>query len=117
VSTLTVGFLLSGDSLATDRGEIPGSILSASFATLTPALRDGVCGVHGVVKSNSRGRRFWNPEVSLTVSTGEGSGVNTVGGSGVVGLPTDIEVEIGPVETGEGLLGTPKAGAAVGKRP
>lgn len=49
VESLTVGFLLPGESLATDRGEKPGSTLSTSLAVLKPEARVGVFGVYGKV--------------------------------------------------------------------
>ena len=45
VESLTVGFLLSGESLATDCGEIPGCTLSTSLVVLKPETRVGVLGV------------------------------------------------------------------------
>ena len=111
--SLTVGFLLSGESLATDRGEMPGSMLSASLAALVPTFRvgvTGVCGIAGTSDFSLRGRRFWATLVGLIVSVGEGSGVIKFAG-GVTGRS-----DMSSLGIGDGVFEVPGLGVSDGKR-
>jgi len=94
-----VGLRRCGERV-TERGEIPGSMLSASLAGLKPGLRTGVRGVKGV-----RGDSCASPLPAVLgrpPGVGVGSGV-PIKPVGVEGLPTETEAEIGPVEIGEGV--------------
>lgn len=94
----TVGFRRSGESRATDRGEMPGSMLSASLARLA-AFIGGVRGVIGMLRSSGRGTRL--TVVRLIFSVGDGAGVNSDGG-GVIRWVRGMVREMAPTETGEG---------------
>ena len=103
----TVGFRRPGESLATDRGELPGSISSTSLARLEN-FRGGVRGVNGILNWRGTGTRL---TVLLTLSIGEGSGVYSVGG-GVILCVKGIATDIGPVDTENGEVDAPRFGMA-----
>lgn len=97
---LTVGFRRSGESLAMDLGEIPGSILSTSFAVLVPRRGGGVWGVMDNLRSSCFGTRLDGFGATICASS-------MIALGGVTGRSTGMLTEMGPVDTGDGVAEIP----------